>query len=90
MSGEDSLFRKARESHISVTTLVQVGLTGIIGYLLQMVLGMDAKMARLDEQMKALNTQVQLHTEHSKESLTVAERTHQSLWEAMRRKADKR
>lgn len=90
MSSEDSLIRKASEARVSMSTLIQGAITVIVGYLLQMVLGMDAKMARLEERVRAAEQREELHVEHSKESITKAEDAHKAIWEALRRKADKR
>lgn len=84
------MIRRAGELKVSMSTLVQAALTVIIGYLLNMVLGLDAKLARLDEQLKALRNETTIHAEHSRESIAVAEKSHTAIWDALRRKQDKR
>lgn len=90
MPEEDSLVRKAANITVSMTAIFQTGVAVIIAYLLNMVLGMDAKVARLDEQLKALASETRIHAEHSKESLANSETAHKAIWDAMRQKADKR
>jgi Tfp pilus assembly protein PilX len=90
MVSEDSMIRRAAGVQVSMATLVQGAITVVVGYLLTMVLGMDAKVARLEERATALRTEASLHTEHAKESLKDAEEAHRAIWEALRRKQDKR
>lgn len=90
VGSEDSLIRKAGGIQVPMSTLVQAGLTVIIGYLMQMVLGMDARLARQEEKINAIGREMALHADHSAESVQKAEEAHRSIWEALRRKADKR
>ena len=85
-----TLAGRAAEVKVSVSTLIQAAITVVVGYLLQMVLGMDAKVARLEEQIRAQQREAQLHAEHSREVTEAAEKSHTAMWDAIRRKADRR
>lgn len=87
---EDSFIRRASEIRVPMSALFQTAMAVIIAYLLTMMLGMDARLARQEEQIKALGRESALHAEHAAESLKRAEEAHRSLWEAMRRKQERR
>jgi hypothetical protein len=78
------IFKRTSEAKVSLSAVVQTGLAAVIGWLLTMMLGMDARVARIEAAKMERDRVEALQLATDDRRLTKVEDANTKQWEAIR------